>query len=205
MKAVVFPSAPLSANKLIKGPERDPKNPDKELPDSDVRRRTWIAEGDVRLRLVSQQLALDADEVTIIWKSGKGTGVGTKSKSVVDPLKKEKEPPFERLIARGRVRVMFVDNFGRVQVGRAGYMVYEAKSGEFLLKDWPEVQMEDKLVRGTSKTSVARMSRLKDADFDSWEVLTLEDSLKAEDLPADRATPVPAAPPVKGDSSTKVR
>ncbi len=197
MRAVNFPAAPLSADRLIKGPERDPKNPDIELPDSDVRRRTWIAEGDVRLRLTD--LAVDADEVTILMKPGRAAPAKPKAK-VADPLKRQKEPPFDRLIAKGRVRVMFVDSLGRVQVGRGNYMIYDQKTGEFIVKDWPEVQIEDSLLRARSKDAVARMSRLREAEFEGAELVTLSGALKLEDFPTDRATPIPAAAPENGSN-----
>jgi hypothetical protein len=205
MRAVQFTEAPMRADTIIKGPERDPRNPDIELPETDLRRRTWIAQGDIRMRLRAQQLALDADEVTLIWKPG-SAGFGTREKpKAAGPLRKDrKEPPFERLFAKGRVRLMFVDDFGHVQVGRAGSMIYDQKSGEFILKDSPELQIDNQLILAANKSGVLRMgTRLRDGIWDGGiKVIPLESTLSEADFPSSLATPVPDAGPAQ--DSTKI-
>jgi hypothetical protein len=197
-KAPVFGVPPIKAQRMIKAPSRDPKNPDKELPDSDPRTRTYILSGNVTIRRPG--MALDADEVDILFRPGAATGAQKKAPSGDkppggDPVKASNKDssPFERIVARGRVRFMFVDKTGRVQVGRGGYMVYEEKSGWFIIKDWPEAEFAGKLLRGPSKNSVIRMSRLEEADVIGCQFFTMERELTEDDLPRTPDQPVPAA------------
>lgn len=199
----------LTSDHAIKGPSHDPKNPDRLLPASDPRTRTYVLTGNVRLR--EPTLALDADEVDALFKQGEAPGSdGVKPKATppsADPVNRQKsqEPPFERIIARGRVRVMFVDKTGHVQVARGGYMLYDGKTGVFTIKDWPEVEFGTKLFRGPSKSSVVRLSDFQDgnpaAQFDGFEAIDLERESTTDDMPKTPGKPVPAAGPTRADSS----
>ena len=198
-KAPKFGSPPITADRMIKGPSRDPKNPDKALPDSDLRTRTYLLTGKVTIR--RPDMALDADEVDIVFKQGAAPGDPQEKKEgppTVDPVNRPKQESsaIERIIARGRVRFMFVDKTGHVQVGRGGYMVYEEKTGWFVIKDWPEAELGGKLLRGPSKNSVIRMSRLEEADITGCQLFTMEKELTPDDLPRTPDKAVPAAGPV---------
>jgi hypothetical protein len=204
-KAPVFPAGPpVKAQHMIKGPARDPRNPDKVLPDSDPRTRTWVLTGKVHIR--RPFMALDADEVDLLLYEGEQAGLSggeTKSAPSADPIGRPKREggPFERIVARGNVRVMFVDRNGMVKVGRGGSMIYEEKSGIFLIKEWPEAELGDKLLRGSSKDSVIKLSDLKSedpaVDMAGLEAFTMERRLSADELPRTWEKEVPAAGPVK--------
>jgi len=203
LKAPAFPVSPMvtAENGIIPG-ERDPRRPDVILPPGDPRRRTWVLTGNVRIR--RPFFALDADEVDLLLKEGEeanfnGTGQAPSS----DPAGRAKREggPFERIVARGRVRVMFIDKAGRVQVGRGGSMIYEEKSGVFLIKEWPEAEIGNKLLRGPAKNSVIKLSDIT-AEDPNVEILglkmeTLENSLTPEDLPRTPEADVPPAGAVK--------
>ena len=204
LKGPDFPAGPpVSADQMFKGPSRDPRNPDKMLPDSDPRTRTLILSGNVHIR--RPMMALDADEVDLLLYEGEQSSLGGDRKGPpnADPAGRAKREggPFERIVARGRVRVMFVDANGTVKVGRGGSMIYEEKSGIFLIKEWPEAEIGDKLLRGPAKDSVIKLSDLKSehpvVDMKGLELYTLERKLTAEELPRTGDKPVPASGPVK--------
>jgi len=205
LKAPDFPAGPpVKADYAVKGPGRDPRNPDKVLPDSDPRTRTWVLTGNVHIR--RPFMALDADEVDLLLYEGEQAGLAGgehKPAPAADALssKKRERGPFERIVARGRVRVMFVDRNGIVKVGRGGSMIYEEKSGIFLIKDWPEAELGNKLLRGSGKDAVIKLSDIKSDDpaFDAKnpEVYTMERQLTSEDLPRTWEKEVPATGPIK--------
>lgn len=198
LKAPVFPAAPVKADRMVKGPSRDPKHPDKDLPDSDPRTRTYVLSGNVTIRRPT--MALDADEVDILFKAGETPNSNGEKKPAdlppsADPVNRPKDESsaIERIVARGRVRFMFVDKSGKVQAGRGGYMIYEEKTGWFIIKDWPEAEFRGRLLRGPSKNSVIRLSRLEEADVSGLDLYTMEKELTADDLPKTADKPVPAA------------
>ena len=206
-KGPEFPVSPMvKADNGIMCGEHDPRHPDVLLAASDPLRRTWVLTGNVRIR--RPFMALDADEVDLLLKEGEEANFNSAGGAKTDPpgsdpmgRGKKKSGPFERIVARGRVRVMFIDATGRVQVGRGGSMVYEEKSGVFLIKEWPEAEIGDKLLRGPEKSSVIKLSNITAKDPDGvlhgLETLTLENRLTSEDLPRTPDKPVPAAGPVK--------
>lgn len=202
LKGPAFPvSPPVKADRMIKGPSRDPRNPEKVLPDSDPRTRTLILSGNVHIR--RPMMALDADEVDLLLKEGEDSSIVSGGAPNADPKGRARREggPFERIVARGRVRVMFVDANGTVKVGRGGSMIYEEKTGIFVIKEWPEAEVGDKLIRGSSKGSVIKLSDLKSedpaVDGEGLELFTLERKLTAEELPRTPEQPVPAAGPIK--------
>jgi hypothetical protein len=138
----------------------------------------------------------------VLFKEGQSPDIGEKKKPAApaapsaDPVKRPTssiDSSIERIVARGRVRIMVVDENGRVQVGRGGSMIYEAKSGSFLIKDWPEAQVGNRLFKGETKNAVIRLGKLEDADFRGLDMTTLEQELTPEDLPKTPDKPVPAA------------
>jgi hypothetical protein len=202
-----FQTAPLTADRIVSGPLRDPKNPARELPDSDPRTRTYVLTGNVRLR--RPDMALDADEVTILFKQGATPSAleGQPAKEMppgVDPVNRKKadSAPFERIVARGRVRFMLVDKTGKVQVGRGGHLIFDEKSGWFVIKEWPEAEFGPALFRGPSKESIIRLSRVHGGDASGCAIFDLERELTPEDLPKTPDKPVPAAGPVRPRSSS---
>jgi LptA/(LptD N-terminal domain) LPS transport protein len=202
LKAPVFAPPPIRADHGVKGPSRDPKNPDKMLPASDPRTRTYVLDGNVRFR--QPTMAMDADEVEVLFKEGQSPDIGEKRKPAPppspDPVKRPAasiDSSIERIVARGRVRIMVVDENGRVQIGRGGSMIYEAKTGSFLIKDWPEAQVGNRLLKGVTKNAVIRLGKLEDADIRGLDMTTLEQELTPLDLPKTPDKPVPAAGTVK--------
>ena len=184
--------------------ERDPRNPDVILPPNDPRRRMWVLSGNVRVR--RPFLALDADEVDLYLREGegpdlKGLGSGKSANSApsADPSGRPRpeEEPFERIVARGNVKVMFVDRSGVVKVARGGSMIYEARTGVFIIKEWPEAELGNKLISGPEKSSVIRLSNIQaeepDVEIHGLKAETMETKLTAEDLPRTAEQPVPTA------------
>lgn len=209
LKAPDFPVSPIvmADNGIICG-ERDPRNPDMVLPENDPRRRMWVLSGNVKVR--RPFMALDADEVDLFLKegekpdlSGNGKGVFSGSSGAADPVggNKEDSGPFERIVARGRVRVMFVDRNGMVKIGRGGFMIYEAKTNVFIIKEWPEAEIGDKLLIGPSKDSVIKLSDLKSDDpnveLKGLKTETLERRLTPEELPKNMDSAVPPRGAIK--------
>jgi hypothetical protein len=161
-----------------------------------------VLNGNVRIR--RPFFALDADEVDLLLKEGEEANFsGTDKPPSADPSGRGRREggPFERIVARGRVRVMFIDKSGRVQVGRGGSMIYEEKSGIFLIKEWPEAEIGNKLLRGPAKSSVIKLSDITAEDPNvellGLKVETLENSLTPEDLPRTPERDVPPAGAVK--------
>ena len=204
-KGPEFRPPPIKADRMVKGPSRDPRNPDIDLPDSDQRTRTYVLSGGVTLR--QPTMALDADEVDLLFKAGKAPGSGSAGKKGTppgaDPIGRSRkgDSDIERIVALGRARLMFVDKNGLVQVGRGDQITFEESSGWFSIKGWPEVEFDGKLFRGPSKDSVIRLSRLKEADVRGCALYSLDRTLAAEDLPKTPEKPVPAAGPIRADSS----
>lgn len=203
-KGPEFHPPPIKAERMIKGPSRDPKNPDRELPDSDPRTRTYVLTDNVTLR--QPTMALDADEVDILFKAGQAPGSNDVMKEKppgVDPIGRSRKEGsnIERIVARGRVRLMFVDKNGLVQVGRGDYITYEERTGWFTINGWPEVEFDGKLFRGPSKDSVIRLNRLEQADVRGCAFYFLDRALTADELPKTPEKPVPAAGPIRSDSS----
>jgi len=216
-KAPEFPVTPtVEADDGVICGERDPRNPDVLLPVNDPRRRMWVLSGKVRVR--RPFMALDANEVDLFWAEGQaqalsGSNKGKVSATAVKPAAPAVDPggrtkhddePFERIIARGNVRLMFVDRIGIVKVARGGSMIYDAKTGIFLIKEWPEAEVGDKLLVGPDKTSVIKLNNIKSDDPD-WQlqglkITTLERRLTAEDMPRTTGQQVPGAGAVKPKS-----
>jgi len=200
-KAPVFPVPPIRADHAIKGPSRDPRDPEKKLPESDLRTRTWVLSGDVRIRRPTE--AVDADVVEIVFKQGESPDSSGKSGKPasppgVDPINRPKndESDIESIVARGRVRFMIVDAAGRVQVGRGGHMTWEEKTGWFVIKDWPEAELGGRRLKGRTKNAVIRLSRLDEVNISGLDLDTLERELTPNDLPKTADKPVPGAGPV---------
>ena len=204
-KGPEFHPPPIKADRMIKGPSRDPKNPDKELPDSDQRTRTYVLTGNVTVR--QPTMALDADEVNLLFKAGQAPGsegaVKKGTPPAADPIGRPKKQgsAIERIVARGRVRLMFVDKNGLVQVGRGDHVTYEESSGWFTIKGWPEVEFDGKLFRGPSKDSVIRLSSLNEADVHGCAFYYLDKALTMEDFPKTPEKPVPSAGPIRSGSA----
>jgi len=94
-----------------------------------------------------------------------------------------------------------VDKEGHIQAGRCGYLIYEEKTGWFILKDWPEAEAEGYLLRGPRKDSVIRLSRTEKADAAGCELIPLDRDINAADVPKDKETPVPAARPARSKNA----
>ncbi|HEX2748716.1 MAG TPA: LptA/OstA family protein [Verrucomicrobiales bacterium] len=192
-KGPVFRTAPGGADHIVGGLIRDPKNPDVDLPKSDPRTRTFVLTGNAQLR--QPDIVLDADNVTIVFKEGQAPGNRTskpKKPAAGDPVKPgRKNSPIESLVAQGHVRFMYVDETGHVQAGRCGHLIFEEKSGLYILKDWPEIETAGRLLRGPKKESIMRMSRTQPPEAFDCELIPLDRELVPTDVPKDKDTPIP--------------
>jgi hypothetical protein len=216
-------SSVIDADEMIKPPARDPANPDKALPPGDPRTRTYILRGNAKVR--GKSFAADGDEIEILYdESHAGDPTGGMAKSsgksgkpkTVDPVStaggtpaegkpKTQESPFERIIIRGRARIMAVGKDGEVQVGRAGYMVYEKKTGLFFLREWPEAQTGDKCFAAESKESVIMLSQTEEVQFKNCTMLPVERSIGADEFPKSLDKPVPATTPDRNKATGPAR
>jgi hypothetical protein len=216
-------SSVIDADEMIKPPSRDPANPDKALPPGDPRTRTYILRGNAKVR--GKSFAADGDEIEILYDeshAGDPTGgmakkrekagkpgnldpVSTTSGAATAGKPKTQESPFERIIIRGRARIMAVGKDGEVQVGRAGYMVYEKKSGIFFLREWPEAQTGDKCFAAESKESVIMLSQTEEVQFKNCTMLPVEREIGADEFPKSLEKPVPATTPDRNKATGPAR
>ena len=152
----------VDGDSIIFPPTRDPAKPERVLPASDPRSRTYIVIGNAQVKTAS--MVLDGDRIEMV-ASAEGGGINvpqpaprpTKSKAG-DPVQPgiggdgdEKKPaPFDRVLATGRVDIVRIIN-GKSQTGKGGSMIYDKKSGTMILTDWPQAQVEGKVITGKSK------------------------------------------------------
>ncbi len=200
----------VDADEMIKPPSRDPANPDKVLPPSDPRTRTYILKGNARIR--GKTFAADGDEIEVLYdeahagdpsggmkgkkgKTGKVATVDPVSPGAAAPGKPKEDAPFERIIIRGRARVMAIGKDGEVQVGRGGYMIYEKKTGHFILREWPEAQTGDKCFAADSKESVILLSQTEEVQLKDCSLIPVEREYGDADFPKTPDKPVPLTNP----------
>ena len=147
---------------IIFPPTRDPAKPERVLPPSDPRSRTYIVIGSAQVKTAS--MVLDADRIEMV-ASAEGGGITgplpapkpAKAKTA-DPVQpgiggadaEKKATPFDRVMATGRVNIVRIIN-GKTQTGKGGSMIYDKKSGTMILTDWPQAQVEGKVITGKSK------------------------------------------------------
>ena len=149
----------VNGDSIIFPPTRDPAHPDKPLPPSDPRTRTYVVIGNAQVK--TPNMVLEGDRIEMIANAD-GGGI-TPSSQVPKPAKgkagdpvvpgagEEKKPaPFERVIATGRVNIVRIEN-GKTQSGKGGSMIYDQKSGNMVLTDWPEAQEGNNVIVGTRK------------------------------------------------------
>ena len=152
----------VDGDSIIFPPTRDPAKPERVLPPSDARSRTYIVIGSAQVKTAS--MVLDGDRIEMV-ASPEGGGLtapqpppkAAKGKAG-DPVQPgaggaddEKKPaPFDRVMATGRVNIVRIFN-GKTQTGKGGSMIYDKKSGTMILTDWPQAQVEGKVITGKSK------------------------------------------------------
>ncbi len=107
----------------------------------DIRARTYVINGNCRVRQTT--MALDCDDLTVILKENADEGKPA-GKGKPDPLSASAAAPpddnqFERIDARGKVRLIFI-NGETIIIARGGSMIYEDRTGMFVLTGWPEFQ-----------------------------------------------------------------
>jgi len=161
------PAFLVNGDSVIFPPTQDPANPKRALPASDVRSRTYVITGSAQVK--TPTMVLEGDRIEMI-ASPDGNAGGLpganpeKPKSPskgnnADPVKpgmnaddegKKEDAPFERVIATGRVNIVQIQN-GKTQSGKGGSMIYDKKSGNMILTDWPEAQDGTNVITGTRK------------------------------------------------------
>lgn len=159
------PRFTVDGNEVILPPTHDPANPERVLPASDPITRTYVVIGNAIVKTPS--MVLEGDRIEAI-ASPEGEGLGTMAPkkpakptpaNPADPVQpginpsvedEKKAPPFERIIATGRVNIVRIVN-GQTQSGKGGSMIYNSKTDEMVLTDWPEAQEGNQMIVGTRK------------------------------------------------------
>ena len=197
------PGAVVNGDSIIFPPSQDPANPERALPASDPRSRTFVIVGSAQVKTAS--LVLDADRIECIKSQESGAeGIGglgaspkkspTKTKAI-DPVNsgaaaqdEEKADPFELIIATGRVNIVKIDK-GKIVTGKGGSMIYRKKTGEMILTDWPEVQDGKNVLVARQKNAKIVLIPKGQPYSEGCELLTLDEAK------SNGAAAKPAAPP----------
>ena len=156
----------VSGDSVIFPPTQDPANPKRALPPGDVRSRTYVITGNAQVK--TPTMVLEGDRIEMI-ASPQGNAGGlrgpipekpkaTPQGNQVDPVRpglnaddeEKKDAPFDRVIATGRVNIVQIQN-GKTQSGKGGSMIYDKKTGNMILTDWPEAQDGKNIITGTRK------------------------------------------------------
>lgn len=203
------PGFVVNCELFITPPANDPANPKRALLPKDPLSRTYVAIGNAQVK--APNLVLEGDRIEMIAsEDGGGEGLGglgvpkpakPGKQTMVDPVQpgmanqaadKKNATPFERVIATGRVNIVRILQ-GRTQTGKGGSMIYDKKSGEMLLTDWPEGQDGDKVMVGTRKDSKIILVPEGQTRFENCTLLGPGDSKPAKTAPpaAPRAQRVP--------------
>ena len=208
------PGAVVNGDSIIFPFSHDPANPERALPASDPRSRTYVIVGSAQVKTAS--LVLDADRIEFIKSQESGAeGIGglgaspkknpakTKTKAI-DPVnagagaaakdEEEKADPFDMIIATGRVNIVRIDK-GKVVTGKGGSMIYRKKTGEMILTDWPEVQDGKNVLVARQKNAKIVLIPKGQPYSEGCQLLTLDEA-KSNGAAA-KPTPPPRAQPVE--------
>ena len=164
----------VTGDTIIFPPTQDPTHPERALPPQEPRSRTYVVAGTAQVKTPS--MVLEGDRIEML-ASAEGDGfAGLKAAAPapapkpqpsrgLDPVQPgaggapaagqagakaeaKKDAPFERVIATGRVNIVRVEN-GKTQSGKGGSMIYDKRSGNMVLTDWPEAQEGNNVIVGT--------------------------------------------------------
>lgn len=201
------PDSTVTGDTIIFPPTSDPENPQKAISPKDPRSRTYIVTGSAQVK--TPTLVLDADRIECIAsEEGGGEGIGGLGKSPskpkkttnkIDPVqagagatgKDAKSDPFERIIATGRVNIVRIDK-DKVVTGKGGSMIYEKKTGQMILTDWPEAQDGKNVIVAREKNAKIVIVPNGQSYGTNTKVLTMEEAkARTGGTPAPEA----AAPP----------
>lgn len=204
------PDFSVDGDSIIFPPARDPANPQRALLPSDPRSRTYVVIGHAQVKTPS--MVLDGDRIEMI-ASVEGGGLQApqprpkpakpKAGDPVRPVSaaaEEKKPaPFDRVIATGRVRIVRIID-GKTETGKGGSMIYDKKSGTMILTDWPQAQVEGKVITGKSKDAKIILvpdgePRVENCRIEGYETPDTAPAAASTGPPA--AAPVPRATPVR--------
>ncbi|MFN0076163.1 MAG: hypothetical protein ACKVY0_06790 [Prosthecobacter sp.] len=165
--------------------------------------------GDVKAR--HPQMYIECEELEIYMaKQGGGalgatkpktTGPAAKDSDILAPAKKESNaaPPIEKADARGpMVTVEKISEEGELQVGHCKHLIYDGKTGNTTLLDWPQVQAGNRLHQATEAGCVMiidQMGKLTTNGGHQTIVLQGEDATPKSRSGMAPATPAPAPAP----------
>lgn len=202
------PRSVVDGDTIILPPTQDPANPGRALPPSDPRSRTYVVIGNAQVK--TPNMVLDADRIEVLAsQDGEGGGAGIASMpgkkpakpakpNAVDPVQpgageaaeEKKAAPFDRVIATGRVNIVRIVN-GKTQSGKGGSMIYDRKTDEMILTDWPEAQEGNQIIVGTRKDARIILVPKGRTRFEGCTLRDLGDGKMAS---AGTSTPPPPAP-----------
>ena len=201
------PGAVVNGDSIIFPFSHDPANPERALPASDPRSRTYVIVGSAQVKTAS--LVLDADRIECITSQESGAeGIGglgaspkknpAKSKTkAIDPViagagaaakDEEKADPFDMIIATGRVNIVRIDK-GKVVTGKGGSMIYSKKTGEMILTDWPEAKDGKNVLVARQKNAKIVLVPKGQPYSEGCQLVTVDEAKSSE------AAAKPAAPP----------
>lgn len=122
----------------------------------DANKGYGVYTGDVKAR--HPQMYIECEELEIFMSKQEGNPLGAskaapaKDSDIVSGKKKSKDaaPPIEKADARGpMVTVEKVSEQGELQVGHCKHLIYDGKTGNTTLMEWPQVQVGNKLHKAT--------------------------------------------------------
>lgn len=215
------PGFVVTGKDMILPPTNDPDHPERTLSPKDPRSRTYVVTGNAQVK--TPNMVLEGDRIELLAsEEGGGDGLGgltvkkpAKGKdakiSSVDPVQPginntpedaKKAAPFDRVIATGRVNIVRIVN-GKPQSGKGGSMIYDRKTDEMLLTDWPEAQDGVNVVTGTRKDAKIILVPKGKTRFEDCTLTDVGDSKTARATPSAETTrpaspvPAPRAVPVR--------
>lgn len=122
----------------------------------DVNKGYGIYTGDVRARHPSIYIECEELEIFMAKQDGGMLGGGAKpavkaqDADIVAKKKTNDAPPIEKADARGpMVTVEKMSDQGDLQVGHCKHLIYDGKTGNTTLMEWPQVQVGNKLHKAT--------------------------------------------------------
>lgn len=203
------PRSIVDGDTIILPPTQDPSNPERTLPPSDPRSRTYVIIGNAQVK--TPNMVLDGDRIEVLASpEGGAEGIGglpgkkpvkPAKANAVDPVQPgagaspddKKAAPFDRVIATGRVNIVRMVN-GKTQSGKGGSMIYDRKTDEMILTDWPEAQEGDQIIVGTRKDARIILVPKGRTRFEGCTLRDLGDGKTASTPPPPAAAPPRAVP-----------
>lgn len=159
--------------------------------------------GDVKVR--HPQMYIECEELELFMaktggalNSPKPSGPAAKDSDIIAPVKKETNEGsgIEKADAKGpMVTVEKVSEAGELQIGHCKHLIYDGKTGDSTLYEWPQVQAGNKLHKATEQGCVMiidQKGKLTTHGGHQTTILQGEDAMPTRRSGMTSAKPVPA-------------